>query len=217
MSEDRPTSSRGGKWFSTTQWSLVLAAGDSANVDSRDALATLCTIYWRPVYSYIRCRGPDADSACDLAQGFFTRLLEKKDLKDARRERGKFRSFLLASVKHYLANEWDRDRALKRGGGKTPIPLDIELGESIYRIEPVDEETPETIYERRWALTLLEHVLVRLADEAERSGDPQRFRRFRPYLTAGGRGAPYKQLSGELGMSESAVKVAIHRLRRRFG
>ena len=204
-------------WFETTHWSLVLAAGDSSDPRGRDALSQLCRAYWPPVYSYVRSRGRGAEEARDLTQGFFATLLEKGYLKDARRERGRFRSFLLASVKHYLANEWDRERAQRRGGGVELIPLDVETAESHCRLEPADRETPETVYEKRWALTVVEQVLCRLESEMERSGNAERFRRFRPMLTDEGGGTTYRELGNELGMSESAVKVAVHRLRRRFG
>jgi RNA polymerase sigma-70 factor (ECF subfamily) len=205
------------KWFATTHWSLVVAAGNSHSSRSQDALATLCRVYWPPVYSYIRCRGHDPETAQDLAQGFFALLLEKSYLKDVDRERGKFRSFLLASVKHYLANEWDRAHALKRGGGQVLVPLDAQDAESRYGPEPADQETPEKIYEKRWALTLLDNVLDRLEGEMRASGRIERFTKFRPHLTMEGGGESYRDLADELGMSESAIKVSIHRMRRRFG
>lgn len=216
MSEDRKQASDKG-WFVTTRWSLVVAAGDSRHPGSRDALATLCEAYWPPVYSYVRSRGYDAEAARDLTQGFFTRLLEKGYLKEAREERGRFRSFLLTSVKHFLANEWDREQALKRGGGKTPLSLDVDTAEYRYRPQPADGETPEKIFEKRWALTVLDQTLDRLEDEMRRSGNVERFRRLRPFLTSEGGGAHYRQVAQQLEISEAAVKVAIHRLRRRFG
>jgi RNA polymerase sigma-70 factor (ECF subfamily) len=205
------------RWFATTRWSLVVAAGDSRHPDSRDALATLCQDYWPPIYSYVRSRGHDSETARDLTQGFFARLLEKGYLKEARRDRGRFRSFLLTSVKHFLANEWDREQALKRGGGTKPLSLDVDTAEERYCPQPADGETPDKIFEKRWALTVLDQVLERLEREMKRSGNVERFERFRTFLTSEGGGARYRQLAGELDMSEAAVKVAIHRLRRRFG
>jgi RNA polymerase sigma-70 factor (ECF subfamily) len=205
------------RWFATTHWSLVVAAGDSRDPQSREALTALCRDYWPPVYSYVRSRGNDVETARDLTQGFFTRLLEKGYLKEAKRERGKFRTFLLTSVKHFLANEWDREQALKRGGGATLLPLDVDTAEGRHRPEPAHDETPDKIFEKRWALTLLEQVSERLKQEMERSGNLERFERFRPFLTAEGGVSSYRELAQQLGMSEGAVKVAIHRLRRRFG
>ena len=216
MSEDgkQPSNKR---WFATTRWSLVVAAGDSRHPEGPDALASLCRDYWPPIYSYVRSRGNEAEAARDLTQAFFAKLLEKRYLKDAQQERGRFRTFLLTAVKHFLANEWDREQALKRGGGLAPLPLDVDTAEGLYRPEPADGETPETIFEKRWALTLLDRVLDRLEREMAKSGNRERFERFRPFLTAERGGARYCQVADELGMSEAAVKVAIHRMRRRFG
>ena len=203
--------------FSTTQWSLVLAAGDSQSPEFQDALATLCSTYWYPVYAYIRRWGSDADTAQDLAQGFFSHLLETKALKVATPERGRFRSFLLASVKNYLANERDRAQALKRGGGRTPIPLDFNSAENLYRLQPAHQQTPEKAFEKRWALALLEKTLARLREETGRSHNPERFERLSAFLTDDSSRGRYQQVATELGMSEGAVKVAVHRMRRRFG
>lgn len=208
---------KGKPGFATTQWSLVLAAGDSRHPGSRDAIEALCATYWYPVYAFIRRKGYGADDAVDLTQGFFTQLLEKNYIKVARRELGRFRSFLLTAVKHYLANEWDRARAQKRGGGKAPVPLDRETAEGWYRIEPAERETPEELYERRWAQCLLQQVLDRLQEEGERSRHPERVRALIPYLTGEQEEIRYRELAGRLGLSEGGVKVAIHRLRKRFG
>ena len=214
MAEDRKHPS-GQSRFDTTQWSVVVAAGDSRNPRGQEALATLCRDYWHPVYSYVRSRGHEADAARDLTQSFFARFLEKGSLKQARQERGRFRSFLLASVKNFLANERDREHALRRGGGVAPLSLEIDSAESKYN--PAHRETPEKIFERRWALTVLEQVLARLELEMERNGHRERFMKFRPFLTDAGGEARYRQIADGLDMSEAAVKVAIHRLRHRFG
>ena len=203
------------RYFQTTRWSLVAAAADTQSPECQEALGQLCRTYWPPVYAFVRRCGKDVESSRDLTQGFFAQLLGKKYLKDVMRERGRFRSFLLASVKHYLANEWDRAQAQKRGGGDRPA-LDLDDAESNYRIEPVDDETPEKIFEKRWARTLLQQVLGRLENEANASPDPKRFQHLKPFLTSG-EGAPYREVASELNMSEAAVKVAVHRLRKRFG
>jgi len=218
MTEDRrgDSPSSGTQWFSTTRWSLVLAAGDARNPLSREALASLCKIYWPPVYAYVRRRGHDPESARDLTQGFFTNFLESGSFGRADPARGRFRSYLLGAVNHYLANEWDRTRSLKRGGGEVAISLDLESAEA-RRLEPAHDLTPEKIFERRWALALLEHVLARLWQEKEASRNPERFERLMPLLTGGGADASYRQLAADLGMTEAAVKVAVHRLRRRYG
>jgi RNA polymerase sigma-70 factor (ECF subfamily) len=203
--------------FVTTRWSLVLAAQNSRDPDSDEALARLCEIYWPPVYAFICSRRHDAENARDLTQGFFTVVLEKGYFKDARRERGRLRTFLLTSVKHFLANEWDKQQALKRGPGKALLRLDFDSVENRYKLEPADYETPDKAFERRWAMTTLERVLERLRVEMRRSGKEERFRSFSAYLTADGDGVTYNTLAAELGMTESSVKVAIHRLRKRYG
>ena len=203
--------------FQTTHWSLVQAAADSASPASQAALEALCRTYWPTVYAYLRRRGHDVEAAQDLTQGFFTELIDKKRLKGADRERGRFRSFLLVSVKNFAANEWDRSRAKKRGGGNLPIPLDLRDAEPAYRLEPREERTPETIFERRWAIALLKKVHVRLEQEMEQGVNRQRFTRLKLYLTGDVEGIPYREVAAELQMSESAVKVAVFRLRRRFG
>ena len=203
--------------FGTTQWSVVLRAGSSDEVESRDALATLCQAYWPPVFTYIRHRGNDPETARDLTQGFFAALLERRGIAEARQERGRFRSFLLGSVKNFLADEHDRQRAVKRGGGRAPISIDDATWESVLAAqEPATQLTPEAIFEQRWALALLERARRDLDDEMERAGGGERFRRLHPYL-ASDDVAPYRQLASELNMTEPAVRVALHRLRQRFG
>jgi RNA polymerase sigma factor (sigma-70 family) len=203
--------------FLTTQWSVVLAAGDAASEQSTQALATLCELYWYPLYAFVRRRGYDPDAAQDLTQAFFARVIEKAYLRDATPARGRFRSFLLGSLKHFLANEWDYARRLKRGGGAGILPLDVELGEGErrYRLEPPDDETPERLFERRWAVALLDRVVARLRDELWEAGKGAQFEILKPVLTGEPTGETYAQLGERLGMSEGAVKVAVHRLRRR--
>ena len=203
--------------FATTQWSVVLRARSPHEGESRDALATLCQAYWPPVFSYIRHLGNDAETARDLTQEFFADILERRAMADARQERGRFRSFLLASVKNFLADEHDRRTAAKRGGGRAPISIDDETWEGLRAArEPATHLTPEAIFEQRWAQALVERVRRELDREMERSGSAERFRRLHPHLVSDG-DPPYRQLAADLGMTESAVRVALHRLRQRFG
>jgi RNA polymerase sigma factor (sigma-70 family) len=203
--------------FTPTHWSVVLAAaGRADSVHARDALEKLCRNYWLPIYVFVRRQGHSPHDAQDLTQEFFARLLEKNYLAGAQREKGRFRSFLLASVKHFLANEWDKANAQKRGGGQVPISIDTTLGESSFRIEPADALTAEKIYERRWALALLEQVLRRLREEYTRDGKEKQFEQLKPTLTEASRSVPYAEIATRLGTSEGAVKVAVHRLRQRY-
>jgi RNA polymerase sigma-70 factor (ECF subfamily) len=200
--------------FATTRWSLVRAARDPLAPESRTALAALCDVYWYPLYAYIRRRGHDADRAQDLTQELFARLLEKDGLASVDEGRGRFRSFLLAACRHFLSNQRDHDRAGKRGGGRPPLSLDGLDAEGRYRREPAHQETPERLFERRWALSLLDRVLSRLREEHVASGKERLFEHLKGQLT--GDGVPHAQTAAELGMTEGAVKVAVHRLRGRY-
>jgi RNA polymerase sigma-70 factor (ECF subfamily) len=180
-------------------------------------LATLCRIYWPLVYSYIRRRGKDVAEAEDLTQSFFAFLLEKKPFKVADKDRGRFRAFLLASVKNFLANEWDRAQALKRGGGAQMVPLDFGSAESRYCAESSHDATPETAFERSWAISVCDRVLVRLEQEMRGAGNETRFVTLSPFVIGGNSKRTYVEAGKALGLGESAVKVAIHRMRRRFG
>ena len=203
----------GTRGFVTTRWSVVLSArGDTTRAQS--ALAKLCTTYWYPLYAFVRRQGYGPHDAQDLTQEFFARLLEKGWLGDVARERGRFRSFLLASMKHFLANEWDRAHALKRGGRTTLLRLDDESAEARYRNEPADQTTAEQLFDRRWALTLLEQVLTRLRAEMEVAGKLPQFEALKFSLM--GEKTAYADVARELGMTEGAVKVAVHRLRERY-
>jgi RNA polymerase sigma-70 factor (ECF subfamily) len=196
----------------------VLAAGEAGSSRSRRALAALCETYWYPLYAFIRRQGSTQEEARDLAQGYFLQFLEKGFLKTVRPEAGRFRSFLLVSVKHFLSNERDRARALKRGGGQSPIRLDIDVVEERFRMDPADDAlTPDRLFERRWAMTVLERAMTILREEFVRSGETSRFDLLRVYLTGEEPAVPYREVAAELGLSESAVKVAVHRLRQRFG
>jgi len=203
--------------FTPTHWSVVLAAaGRADSTHARDALEKLCRNYWLPIYVFVRRQGHNPHDAQDLTQEFFARLLEKNFLAGVHREKGRFRSFMLASVKHFLANEWDKATAQKRGGGQVPISIDAELGESSFGLEPVDTVTAEKIYERRWALALLEQVLRRLREEYTRDGKEKQFEQLKPTLTEASRSVRYAEIAVRLGTSEGAVKVAVHRLRQRY-
>ncbi len=203
--------------FTPTHWSVVLAAaGHADTTHARDALEKLCRNYWLPIYVFVRRQGHGPHDAQDLTQEFFARLLEKNFLAGVQREKGRFRSFLLASVKHFLANEWDKANAQKRGGGNVPISIDATRAESSFGLEPVDTLTAERIFERRWALALLDQVLRRLREEYTRDGKEKQFEQLKPTLTEASRTVPYAEIATRLGTSEGAVKVAVHRLRQRY-
>lgn len=200
--------------FSTTQWTLVLAAG-TRGVGAEAALERLCALYWPPIFAYVRRRGHSSDEAADLTQGFFARLIEKGDLKSADRSRGRFRTFLLSACQHYLANQWHRERAQKRGGGRHPLSLDAETGEALTLRALAHDETPELLFQRQWCMTLLSCVLQDLRDEYHASGRSAIFEGLKRFL--GGDDDPgYAETAAVLGMAPGAVKVAVHRLRGRY-
>ena len=200
--------------FPTTRWTLVLAAVDPHRKETRSALASLCESYWYPLYAYLRRWGYPADQAQDLTQEFFIRVLEGRYLDRADPEKGRFRSFLLTSLKFFVADEGDRQRAHKRGGGVV-VPLEFGSSEERYLREPSHDETPERIFERRWALSVLERVVEKLRGEFVQHGRPEHFERLKLYLL-GQSDAPYAALAREMNTSEGALKVAIHRLRKRY-
>jgi len=200
--------------FPTTRWTVVVAAGDPARKDARSALVSLCENYWYPLYAYLRRRGHAPDEAKDLTQEFFIRVLEGRYLDRADPEKGRFRSFLLTSLKFFVADEADRRRAHKRGGGML-VPLEVSSGEERYQREPAHDETPERIFERRWALSVLDRVMDRLRTEFLQHGRAEHFDRLKLYLL-GQSDAPYASLASEMNTSEGALKVAIHRLRKRY-
>ena len=211
---DQPTPS---PIFATTHWSVVLNAGGGGDsLRTATALEQLCRTYWYPLYAYVRRRGHDTQEAQDLTQEFFARLLQSRALQGVNRERGRFRAFLLASLNHFLANEWHRARTLKRGGGMALISFDAATAEERYRLEPVDESTPEKIYERRWALALLDQVLIRLRDECVANGKGELFEQLRPWLSAARGAFSYEKISAKTGLSEAAARQAVHRLRQRY-
>jgi len=202
--------------FVTTHWSVVLTAGHSDTTHARAALEKLCQAYWYPLYAYVRRRGKSPEDAKDLTQEFFARLLERNWVGRADRQKGRFRSFLLSAMNHFLADEWDKVRAQKRGGGLMPVPLQFDTAETRYGHEPVDNTTPEQNYERRWALTLLDTVLQRLQSEYEQEGRAKFFAALHPCLVGDRTDQPYAELAAKLGLSEGAIKAAVHRLRQRY-
>jgi RNA polymerase sigma factor (sigma-70 family) len=206
----------GANRFATTRWSLVLAAGAGASEPSaREALAVLCETYWYPLYAYLRGRGYSAENAQDVTQAFFMRLLEKHALRQADPTRGRFRSFLLTSLKNFAANERERQIAMKRGGATPPLPLEFETAEGRFQMEPQSNETPERVFDRRWALTLLARVMSRLQEEM-RGSRARQFNLLKGYLTGDETDRSYAEAAADLDMTEGAVKVAVHRFRRRF-
>lgn len=201
--------------FATTRWSLVAAAADPADPQTRAALAALCTAYWYPVYGYVRRQGHPHHAAQDLTQAFFARLLEKNDLAAADQTRGRFRSFLLAACRHFLLNERDKEAAKKRGGGRHRLALDFADADGRFSREPATEETPERAFDRQWALGLLARAVAELRAEYVESGRGKLFDALKDVLV-GGAEVGYAELAGQLGMTEGAVKVAVHRLRQRY-
>lgn len=203
--------------FASTRWSLVALAGQRDVPESAAALASLCRLYWYPVYAYARRRLPRPEDAQDLTQEFFARLLERDFLGQADPQRGRFRSFLLTAFQHFLAHERERQSAQKRGGGRTILPLDFQSGERRYQFEPSHAATAESLYERSWALTLLDQALARLREEQIGAGKGPLFECLKATLTGADSPRPYAEIAAELGMSAEAIKVAAHRLRRRYG
>jgi len=200
--------------FPKTSWTLVVAAASPAQVDCRDALVHLCENYWYPVYAYVRRRGYLQEEAQDLTQDFFVRILEGRYLDRADPNRGRFRTFLLNSCKYFLADQADRARAQKRGGGDI-LPFEVMSGEQRYRVEPLDNETPDRIFERGWALMLLDRAVSRLREEFTEHGSPADFEKLKVFLLGQGE-VPYADLAREMGTTEGRLKVAIHRLRQRY-
>jgi RNA polymerase sigma factor (sigma-70 family) len=202
--------------FPTTHWSQVVAAGNPSAPEARAALAALCAAYWYPLYAFVRRRGYDSHSAEDLVQGFFTTLLEKDGLAAVDRTKGRFRSFLLAACSHFLANRLDYERTLKRGRGQKIVSIDLLEAEDRYRREPVDEITPDRLFDRRWATTLLDQVLARLEAEMASAGKLQQFEVLRPSLVGSSEKLSYSRAAELLGCKEGAARGTAHRLRARY-
>ena len=202
--------------FATTHWSVVLAAGETVSPAADAALAELCLTYWYPLYAFVRRKGHNPHDAQDLTQAFFARLLEKNYVAQADRERGRFRTYLLAAFTHFLADEWDKARRMKRGGDREIISFDAVSAEERYRLEPIDQLDASKLYERRWVTTLFDKVLARLEQEFRDSGKGELFDCLKSSLLADDSGSSYAQLGGRLGLKEDAIKQAVHRMRRRY-
>jgi DNA-directed RNA polymerase specialized sigma24 family protein len=202
--------------FTTTRWSVVLAAQDQASPESVAALEILCRTYWYPLYALVRHQGHAPSDAQDLTQEFFARLLSKEFLRAADREKGRFRTFLRVALRRFLANEWDREHRLKRGGGQVLLPLDTSAAEQRYQEERDDAFPPDHLYERRWAGALLQEVLARLRAEYVADGKTAEFEQLKGALTAERGGIAYASIAAALELSEGAARVAVHRLRKRF-
>ncbi len=216
MSPHKKPGEAGRPNFATTRWSMVLAAGTPGPQDNGDALAELCTQYWYPLYAYARRSGHDPEDARDLTQGFFAKLLDKRDLRAADPARGRFRTFLLSSMKNFMAGEWRKDNTLKRGASFDLVSLDIDSAEGSYGLEPYHELSPDAIYERRWALGLLDRAVEDLEAQYVANGKGELFEALRAFLGGGDEVLPYSELSARLGQSEGALRTAVSRLRSRW-
>ena len=203
--------------IATTQWSQVLAARDGSETEARRALEGLCQTYWQPLYAFVRHRGWGSDEARDLTQAYFAELLEKGFLAEVDPSKGRFRSFLLVSLRHFLSHESDRAQALKRGGGTPTLSFDTEAGEAGYTLRPTETLTPEQVFERRWAMTVLDRALDRLRSQLEAADNRAQFEQLKPYLTGAEPQAPYREAAEVLGMKEGSVATAVHRLRKQYG
>lgn len=202
--------------FATTSWTMVNRAVAGDTVDSRDALETLCRVYWYPLYAFVRRKGYPRDQAEDLTQAFFTELLEKRKLDIADESRGRFRSFLLTSLDHFVKNQWRSEQALKRGGGKKIFSIDFESADRRFVNEPADESTAEKMFERTWALAVLNQSLASVRQQYEQANKLELFEALKIYLGQG-TPVPYRDVAQQLGMKEGAIKVAVFRLRERYG
>jgi len=202
--------------FATTHWSVVLQAGQPGAPGYQQALETLCRGYWFPLYAYLRRHGYDSHQAEDYTQAFFCRVLEKQVLRLADSKRGRFRSFLLATLKNFLADERDRARAQKRGGGRKLLSIDFNQAENQYALEPADRLSPEKLFDKSWALTVLERTMACLKTELAGKNKKELFDHLKIYLTAEKGSIPYRDTAAELNMTEAAVRTAVHRLRRHY-
>jgi RNA polymerase sigma-70 factor (ECF subfamily) len=205
-----------GRAFETTHWSVVLAARDGDGSRARAALSELCAAYWQPLYAFVRRLGHSADDAADLTQAYFVRFLEKEYLDDVAPERGRFRAFLLASMRHFVANEWDRRKARRRAGDLEALSLDFLVAEERFAAEERRERTPEAEFEHRWAHAVVARALATLESNETKAGRAAQFAELEASLTDATESS-YREIAERLGQSEGAIKIAVHRLRRRFG
>jgi RNA polymerase sigma factor (sigma-70 family) len=214
--EKPPTTIRRADIFATTRWTVVLAAGAATSPASSAALEELCQTYWYPLYAYVRRRGHSPENAEDLTQEFFARFLGKNYLATLDGNQGRFRAFLLAALKHFLANEWDRANRQKRGGGIAPLSLDYQDADTRYQIDPADHLSPDKLFDRAWAVTLLERVVSRLRAENDAEGRAAQFEQLKFFLMVGSNDIPYAEAAAKLALSEGTVRVTVHRLRKRY-
>ncbi|MEY4385770.1 MAG: hypothetical protein RLY20_1053 [Verrucomicrobiota bacterium] len=216
MPTESHSSSAPGDIFATTRWTVVLAAGNKTTPHSDRALEELCRAYWFPLYAYVRRRGHAKEDAEDLVQAFFARFLAKNYLAGLSAERGRFRAFLLASLKNFLANEWKKSQRLKRGGGDTVLSLDWETADTKFQVAATNEPSPDKAFDREWAVALLAQVIERLRAECAADGKAAQFEQLKIFLTSGKGAVPHAEVAKSLGMDEGAVRVAAHRLRKRY-
>jgi RNA polymerase sigma-70 factor (ECF subfamily) len=217
-SEHQPTTNRpdSPNRFQTTHWSVVIAAAKEPSADAAIALEQLCRTYWVPLYAFVRRRGFDTELAADLTQGFFADLLRRQDLRSVDPQKGRFRSFLLAAFKHFIANQLDRQNAQKRGGGFATLSMDFQRADQKLRLEPYHEQTPESVFLRQWALTLLEQAQAAVREEYAQTGREQLFEAIQIFLAGDSTATTYGEVAERLEKTEGAIKVAVHRLRQRF-
>ena len=206
----------GHEGFSTTRWTMILAAGRAPEGQGQLALEEVCRAYWFPIYAYVRRHGFTKEDAEDLTQAFFAKLLERRDFAGLKQENGRFRAFLLAALKHFLANERDRAGRLKRGGNITHFSLDWQSADAQFQIADGGQVPPDAAYDREWAVALLERVVNRLGEESAAEGKAERFARMKPFLTMGKGEIPHAKAAADLSMDEGALRVAVHRLRKRY-
>ena len=211
-----PASTTPGDVFATTHWTVVLAAGKRSTPQSNAALEQLCKTYWFPLYAYVRRRGYSKEDAEDLTQAFFARFLARNYLAGLSAGRGRFRAFLLASLKHFLINDWKKSQRLKRGGGEAPLSLDWQTADTKFQVAATNEPSPDKTFDREWALALLAKVIERLQKECEADGKAKLFEQLKIFLTTGKDESAQGKAAKLLGMEEGAVRVAIHRLRKRY-
>lgn len=207
----------GNRQFATTQWSMVRAINNENVAAANSALQELCQTYWYPLYTYVRRQGNDANAAADLTQAFFADLLQREDLKKVDPDLGKFRGFLLAALKNFIRNQWNKANAQKRGGGKSPLSLDFGEADDRYRLEPSHAQTPELIFQKQWAKTLLDRVTNTLRSEFAARGKAHQFEKLKNFLAGKNSDETLAEAADQLEMTEVAVKVAVHRMRQRFG
>ena len=216
MDGESESARSGAERFVTTHWSAVVRAGQGDSATGQEDLAELCRVYWYPLYGFVRRQGHGPHDAQDLTQEFFSRLLEKNYVADARQDKGRFRTFLLTALKRFLANEWDRQHAQKRGGFHSAVEINEAMAEKRFNAELAHDLKPDVLYERQWAVTLLERVMELLKEEYVASGRAKLFEHLRACLVKEESARPYAEIAAGLGLSEASIKTAAHRLRGRY-